>query len=84
MPDSVQPYSAADLARLRSVQARPQGWSHRVKPQVREHRDEQRRPVKRTLDELGNIVQERWTGQDAFLFLPHLRVRWHNITTEER
>jgi hypothetical protein len=62
----VQPYTAADLDRLRSVQARPQGWSHRVKPRVTEGR----RPgtgerVKVVLDELGNKVRMRAHGQDV-------------------
>ncbi len=61
----VTPYSAADLARLRSVQARPQGWTWRTRDQVHEDRDEHGRPFKVTVDQLGNRVRERWTGQDV-------------------
>ncbi|WP_326637266.1 hypothetical protein OG884_26480 [Streptosporangium sp. NBC_01755] len=83
MADRIQPYTPADLLRLQSVQTRPRGWSNRIKPKVTGGRDAQRRPVKVTLDELGNLIRERWTGQDVHIFLPHLRVR-HSITEERR
>ncbi|GHH67643.1 hypothetical protein GCM10017673_14980 [Streptosporangium violaceochromogenes] len=70
----LQGYGPSDLARLRSVQVRPRGWSHRIKPKVTESRDGRRRPVRVTLDELGNKVRERWEGQDVHVFLPCLRV----------
>ncbi|MFF4989624.1 hypothetical protein ACFY19_20695 [Streptosporangium saharense] len=79
----VQGYTAADLARLRSVAVRPRGWSHRVRPVVREHRDERGRPVRVTLDELGARIRERWDGQDVHIVLPHIRVdMWRGITEE--
>jgi hypothetical protein len=63
---TIQPYTAADLARLRSIQARPEGWSHRVRPRWRDGR----RPgtgerVKVLLDELGNKTRMRQDGQDV-------------------
>lgn len=74
----ITPCTAADLARIRALLAarhgRPVGTPS-TRDRVREHRDERGRPVKVTLDQLGNIVRERWTGQDAFVFLPLLRVR---------
>jgi hypothetical protein len=63
---TIQPYTAADLARLKSVGVRPQGWSHRVKPRwkdgVRRSTGER---VKVLLDELGNKVRMRQDGQDV-------------------
>lgn len=70
----LQAYTSADLARLRSVAVRSRGFSHRVKDQVRESRDQRGRPVKVTRDQLGNLVRERWEGQDVHVFLPHLRI----------
>lgn len=71
----VQPYTEADLARLRSVQVRPAGWTWRTKDQVREHRDEQGRPVKVVRDQLGNYIRLRWEGQDVKIVAPLIRVR---------
>lgn len=72
---TIQPYTAADLARLRSVQARPRGWSHQVKPQVTEYRDERTRErIKVILDELGNKVRMRRHGQDVKILNPRVVV----------
>lgn len=71
---SIKPYTAADLERLRSVQVRPTGWTWRTRNQVREHRDERGRWVRVTRDQLGNLIRERWEGQDVKIFMPHLRV----------
>lgn len=71
----VQPYTEADLARLRSVQVRPAGWTWRTRDQVREHRDEQGRPVKVVRDQLGNYIRLRWEGQDVKIVAPLIRVR---------
>lgn len=63
---TVQPYTVADLARLRSVQARPQGWSHRVKPRwVDGVRPSSGERVKVLVDEFGNKTRMRQHGQDA-------------------
>ena len=78
----VQPYTAADLARLRSVQVRPAGWTWRTKDQVREYRDEQGRPVKVVRDQLGNYIRLRWEGQDVKIVAPLIRVR--RTTQEEK
>lgn len=66
----IQPYTAADLARLRSVHARPQGWSHRVKPRWRDGvrqipGTDRTERVKVLLDELGNKTRMRGHGQDV-------------------
>lgn len=81
---AVQGYTEADLRRLRSVHARAQGFSHRVRPVVREYRDlETGHWIKVIKDELGNRVRMRWSGQDARIVLPHLRVNpWVGITEE--
>ena len=79
---SIKPYTAADLARLRSVQVRPGGWTWRTKDQVREHRDDRGRWVKVITDQLGNRVRLRWEGQDVKIMLPHLSVR--GTVREER
>lgn len=71
----VQPYTEADLARLRSVQVRPAGWTWRTRDQVREYRDEQGRPVKVVRDQLGNYIRLRWEGQDVKIVAPLIRVR---------
>jgi hypothetical protein len=82
---SVQGYTPADLARLRSVGIRPQGWSHRVKPQVREYRDEQTGHWIKVIRSEHNTIRMRWSGQDAHVILPHLRLRPRlGIITEER
>lgn len=63
---AIRPYTVADLDRLRSVQARPQGWSHRVKPRVTDsRRTSTGERVKVILDELGNKVRMRAHGQDV-------------------
>jgi len=72
---SIRGYTEADLARLRSVQVRPAGWTWRTKDQVREYRDEQGRPVKVVRDQLGNFVRLRWDGQDVKIVAPLIRVR---------
>ncbi|MEO3856241.1 hypothetical protein [Acrocarpospora sp. B8E8] len=77
----IEPYTAADLERLRSVQVRPQGWTHATHDQVREHRDPRRRPVKVTTDQLGNRIRERWEGQDVRILAPHIRVRFAQEVT---
>ncbi|HEY9521922.1 MAG TPA: hypothetical protein VIR33_01680 [Thermopolyspora sp.] len=71
----VEGYTPADLARMKTVQARPKGWTWRTRDQVREYRDKRGRPVKVIRDQLGNYVRLRWTGQDAHVFLPAVRVR---------
>ncbi|MFF4412112.1 hypothetical protein ACFYY8_06235 [Streptosporangium sp. NPDC001559] len=82
----LQAYTPADLARLRSVQARPRGWSHRVKPRVTEYRDTQTGHwIKVIRDELGNRVRMRWAGQDAHVILPHIHINpWTGLVREER
>lgn len=77
----LQGYSEADLRRLKSVQARPRGWTHQVKPVVREYRDTATGHwVKVIKDQLGNRVRMRWEGQDAHIVLPHIRVNpWTGI-----
>ncbi|TDD54593.1 hypothetical protein E1286_05230 [Nonomuraea terrae] len=63
---TIQPYTTADLARLRSIQARPQGWSHRVKPRVTDgRRSSTGERIKVILDELGNKTRMRQHGQDV-------------------
>ncbi|MFB4294789.1 hypothetical protein ACBI99_44670 [Nonomuraea sp. ATR24] len=80
---AVQGYSEADLARLRSVAARPQGWSHRVKPQVTEYRDVVTGHWVKVIRDEYQRVRMRWSGQDAHVILPHLRVNpWVGITEE--
>lgn len=81
---AVQGYTPSDLTRLRSVAARPRGWSHRVKPKVTEYRDVVTGHwIKVTRDELGNRIRMRWSGQDAHIILPHLRINpWTGITEE--
>ena len=76
----IQPYTAADLARLRSVQARPQGWSHRVKPRWRDGvRPSSGERVKVLLDELGNKTRMRRHGQDVkILNAPTVLARLEN------
>ena len=74
MPE-LQGYGPADLARLRSVAVRPRGWSHRVKPKATEYRHPiTQERIKVILDELGNKIRMRRHGQDAHVFLPHLRI----------
>lgn len=67
------------LDRLRSVHVRPQGWSHRIRPVVRTFRGPDGRWVKETLDEAGNIVRERRTGQDVVINLPALAIGWRAV-----
>lgn len=72
----IQPYTPADMDRLRSIQVRPQGFSHRIRPKHKTVKH----PVtgelmKIVLDELGNKVRMRKHGQDAKIHLPHLRIQ---------
>ncbi|MEV4837794.1 hypothetical protein AB0K05_24950 [Nonomuraea sp. NPDC049486] len=78
----VQGYSAMDLRRLKSVQVRPRGWTHQVKPHVTEYRDELTGHwIKVIRDQLGNRVRMRWEGQDARIVLPHFKVNpWTGVT----
>ncbi|MFI6904890.1 hypothetical protein ACIBKY_26755 [Nonomuraea sp. NPDC050394] len=79
---SVQGYSEADLRRLRSVAARPRGWSHQIRPVVREYRDiVTGHWIKVTTDQHGNKIRMRWSGQDARVVLPHLSINpWTGVT----
>jgi hypothetical protein len=78
----VQGYSAMDLRRLKSVAVRPAGFSHGVRPVVREYRDELTGHwIKVITDQLGNKVRMRWEGQDARITLPHFTVSpWAGVT----
>lgn len=73
----ITPYSTADLQRLRSLQVRPQGWTHATHDQAREYRD----PitghwVKVITDQLGNRTRLRHEGQDVRIVnIPHVQVR---------
>ncbi|MGW6498544.1 hypothetical protein [Nonomuraea angiospora] len=80
----IVPASQADLNTLRRRLAERGLGRPSTRDLVTGYRDRRGRPVKVTVDQLGNIVQERQEGQDAFVFLPHLKVRWRTITTEER
>lgn len=73
----VRPYTAADLARLRSIGVRPQGWTHATHDQRREYRDDQSgRFVQVVTDQLGNRVRRRWDGQDVkILNIPVVTIR---------
>lgn len=80
----VQGYTEADLRRLKSVAVRPRGWSHRVKPLVREYRDTLTghwiKVIKTTG---GHKIRMRWEGQDANISLPHVRIDpWTGISEE--
>jgi hypothetical protein len=74
----IRPYTAADLARLRSVGVRPQGWTHATHDQRREFKDEKSGHwVQVITDQLGNRVRRRWAGQDVKILnfeVPVLRV----------
>jgi cobalamin biosynthesis protein CbiG len=78
----VRAYTPADLARI--LAERRLGTPSTRDVVVDGERDRHGRPVKIIVDQLGNLVRERWTGQDAFVFLPHLKVRWRPIVEEER
>ncbi|NRQ35979.1 hypothetical protein HII36_29715 [Nonomuraea sp. NN258] len=85
----LQGYSPADLARLRSAQHIRGGRTHATRDQVREYRDGAGRLVQERTDQLGSIIRRRRVGregeaQDVEVFLPHLRVQWRPIATEER
>lgn len=72
----IQGYGPADLARLRSVQVRPRGWSYRIRPKVREYRHPVTgERIKLIKDIAGNLTRMRRHGQDATVFLPHLRIQ---------
>lgn len=78
----VQGYTAADLARLRSVMVRPRGWSHHIRPRVREYRDRRGHWVK-LIRSTGQVIRMRREGQDAHVILPHLRIDpWVGVTEE--
>lgn len=67
---------SAELAALRRLlHGRRTLGTPSTRDLVTGYRDRRGRPVKVRVDQLGNIVQERWTGQDAYVFLPLLRVR---------
>jgi|GEM_PF-3597927 len=56
----IQAYTAADLARLRSIHTPPAGgWTNATRDQVREYRDANGRLVQEVLDQLGNRVRRR-------------------------
>jgi hypothetical protein len=78
----VQGYTEADLRKLKSVQARPRGWSHQIRPVVREYRDVVTGHwIKVIKDQHGNHVRMRWSGQDAHVVLPHIRINpWTGVT----
>ncbi|MEV0586316.1 hypothetical protein [Nonomuraea sp. NPDC050310] len=80
----IKPASQADLNDLRRRLAERGLGRPSTRDLVLGYRDATGRPVKLTVDQLGHLVQERWTGQDAEIFLPHLRVQWRPIATEER
>lgn len=80
----IVPACQADLSRLRGILQERAIGTPATRDVVAGYRDGRGRPVKLTVDQLGNLVQERWEGQDAFVFLPHLRVQWRPIATEER
>ncbi|WP_101788643.1 hypothetical protein [Nonomuraea indica] len=76
----IQPSGIAELAQLRRMLAARhdrRAGAPSTRNVVTGYRDHRGRPVKVTVDQLGNIVHERWTGQDAFVFLPLIRVRRH-------
>ncbi|GAA3441067.1 hypothetical protein [Planomonospora venezuelensis] len=81
---SLQGYTPADLARLRSVSVRPAGWSHRIKPKAKDGRHPVTgERIKVILDEVGNRIRMRQHGQDVHVTLPHIRVDlWTGITEE--
>lgn len=83
---TIQPYTAADLARLSSIAVRPEGWSHRVKPRWRDGvRRSTGERVKVLLDELGNKTRMRQQGQDVKILAPRTVVgrfeggRFYNV-----
>jgi hypothetical protein len=78
----IRPYTAADLTRLRSVQARPQGWTHATHDQRREYRDpESGHFVQVITDQLGNRIRRRWAGQDVkILNIPVVTIRMSRST----
>lgn len=68
------PYTPADLERLRSVQARPQGWTHATRDQRREFRHPiTGERIKVITDQLGNRVRMRRDGQDVRIMAPVVR-----------
>jgi hypothetical protein len=72
----IKPYTAADLERLKSLQVRPQGWTHATKDQTREYRDPAGHMVKVVTDQLGNRTRLRRDGQDVrIVAIPHVQVR---------
>jgi hypothetical protein len=67
----ITPYSAADLERLRSLQVRPQGWTHATKDQVRECRD----PV---TGDLVKVITDELAAVKGGFKVPHKRGFWTN------
>lgn len=79
----IQAYTEADLSRLRSVAVRPGGWSHKVRPHVREYRDERDGHWIKVIRDEYQTIRMRWGGQDAHVVLPHLRINpWVGIAEE--
>lgn len=70
MPE-IRPYTAGDLERLRSIQVRPQGWTHATHDQRREYRHPiTGERIKVTTDQLGNRIRMRREGQDVRIMAP--------------
>lgn len=79
----LQGYTQSDLAKLRSVQVRPRGWSYRVKPLVQEYRDLQTGHWIKVIRMEGQRIRMRWDGQDCKVILPHLRIKpWVGVFEE--
>ncbi|MER7363569.1 hypothetical protein [Nonomuraea wenchangensis] len=78
----VQGYTESDLRKLKSVAARPRGWTHQIRPVVREYRDtETGHWIKVVKDAHGNRLRMRWEGQDAHVVLPHIQFNpWTGVT----
>lgn len=71
--------SAADLARLGSVQHIRGGRTAATQDQVREHRGKDGHWVQVVEDQLRNRVRRRWTGQDVkILNVQTVLGRWEN------
>lgn len=80
-PDTGMTY--AEWLRDKSPQARPQGWTHATRDQVREGIGKDGRRYKATTDQLGNdTVQHGRDQQSVKINAPLVRVA--TTTTEER
>lgn len=78
----LQGYTEADLARLKSITVRARGWSHHIRPRVREYRDQRGHWVK-LIRSTGLVTRMRREGQDAHIILPHIRIDpWVGVTEE--